>query len=133
MEHFRGNTKFVDSCRDVGFIELDWQYKTTNNISGQIEDVAVIRGNQFAIYVSITHKLLSKHISYQDEANSSFKVSISFELATYLGGIQYFSPYSDTNYDRAKEYAEWQATLIFRMLSHLEKTNFLQFRQNDES
>jgi hypothetical protein len=120
-----GESQYIEACKKVGFIELNWQENVIDPITGQNSDRAEIRGNRFSIYITIAHpkpsvsETLKKFNHIRD-----FSVSISFNYHTELGTLTYFLDRKEHPLEKAKEYALWQATLLYKLLSKLDEDDF---------
>ena len=120
MQFFDASREYVNACKELGFTELEWRCGEINKITGILEDAAILTGTRFRIDVSIVHKERGKKAQiYYD-----FLVNILFYYDTGFGRMHFSQQHLSSDYDRAKEYAEWQTTLIHKTLQHLDENDF---------
>lgn len=125
MIHYQNNTKFVDACRKKGFVNLIWMKNVLDPITGNNTERAELKGKRFEINVILVHPKVSKPENQKNFDDTKFtRVEIFFHYMTELGNISYTHVHEDNPFERAKEYAEWQATLVYEMLINLEQNRF---------
>lgn len=119
--YFQGSHKFVEACRESGFVSLDWQYHDIDRISGveQKSEESELKGGNFSLGILIGYP---KNVS--QTAVNKFRVVLSFTYFTLLGPIASSTEFVAYSLDEAREFATWKATLLTRMAACLDENDF---------
>ena len=116
MNMLHSDASLIKSCKERGFVKLDWEEEA--RLSGLPHYRAKLTGSNFAIFVTIGHfpqspnpELSEKHYSDQD-----YEVTVMFNYMTALGGVHYMLVHNERVLENARDYAQWQATLLYDLL-----------------
>ena len=114
-----GDEHLIKLCREQGFMTLDWEEKILDPISGQLIDRAELKGNNFVISIVIGYRgyPLKTELKGKYNSNEDYSVTVMFEYYTALGRLPYLLTHRERNIEKAREYAQWQATLLFKLLN----------------
>ena len=121
-EHFfQGNSLLIESCRKNGFVTLDWVSSEIDPVTGnrQKTDEAKLKDENYTLILTISHPDLEKKSN-----DNKFRILITFSYFTLLGPISSYSEHLEYSFEKAIEFATWQATLISRMFKSLDQNQF---------
>lgn len=103
--------KKFNACRERGFIRLQW-HESASDLDLRYRHYALANGNKIALQAIIDHIILNA-----DTMRKKFVVRLSFTHKSDCGDALYYSePHTELDLESALAYAEWQATVVFRLI-----------------
>jgi hypothetical protein len=98
-------------CEKKGFLPLDWE-EGLSEITGIYGHYAELVGSKIIVRVFVDHIKLS-----QQTDRKKYEVRLAFLHKSLFGDILYSNNlHMELELDNALVYAQWQATLIFRLI-----------------
>jgi hypothetical protein len=103
--------KQFEECRKQGFVFLNWK-EEIDDITGIHCHHAIINGSK------ITLRTIISHLEPEKEAlPKKYEVLVNFHYVSDIGDAWYFSErHIEYEIEAAIKYAQWQATLILRLI-----------------
>lgn len=101
-----------NSCREKGFIELQWNECDDNGTGNASHDAWAV-GNRISVHAYVEHVVINPATQRR-----KFIAGLTFVYGRLTGPFSYTQgwPHTELELDAALLYAQWQATVIFRLI-----------------
>jgi len=114
---FLNEAKQFEACQRNGFIDLQWN-EGLDEVSGSYRHCANAIGSKVIVTAGVDHVVLNP-----ESGRKKYVVALSFSHESEIGNIIYSqSPRTEMDLESALTYAQWQATLIFRLIEGSDAT-----------
>lgn len=98
-------------CKKQGFVHLDWE-EGISELSGEYRHYATLAGKKIVAIVSVVHIVLNP-----TTGRTKYQIRINFNSKTDFGDLCcHIDNYTILDKNFALIYAQWQVTLIFRLI-----------------
>lgn len=113
--------EFLEAAKKKGFVDLLWK-GVIHPVTGMSTEMAKLTGESFDIDVVLTHPYVVNPEDQKEVDETKFtQVDIFFSYLTEIGPLSYMHVHKTRPFEKAREYAQWQATLIHHLLSKVGK------------
>lgn len=101
----------LQNCEKQGFVDIQWQ-EGISELTGIYSNSAHLRGKKIVVSIFINHIVLNP-----ETKRTKYQISLSFSHKSEIGDILYLTyEHTELELEDALLYAQWQATLIFRLI-----------------